>query len=168
MPESRAGEIFLQYFQTNKDQVYEYALRMTGSSHDAGDISQEVFIKLFEKRDNLAGIKNIKAWLIVITRNLCLNHLRNKKREVPLEQIESTMPLHPNGDNSNYAILEKAMKGLKTKFREVLILREYQGFSYEEISEILQTTVSAVKSMLFNARTQLSENFHKINNGRII
>jgi RNA polymerase sigma-70 factor (ECF subfamily) len=72
-------ERFTELFQTNKNTVYDYALKMLGKRDCAEDISQGAFIRLY---NNLKRKTQINSWLFIITRNLCLNKLRNTKRSV--------------------------------------------------------------------------------------
>lgn len=166
--ERKLEDVFLRYFHDNKDKVYNYALHMIGDSHSAGDITQDVFLRLFENRGKFAEIGNVTGWLITVARNRCLNHLRGRKKEVSIENIDLYKSDNPIGIDHNHATLEKAMAGLKTRYREALILREYQGCTYNEISEILQITVAAVRSLLYNARLELRDNFQRLNDGRQI
>lgn len=159
---------FLTLFHNNKNQIYSFALKILGDEHAAGDVTQEVFLRLFKKHKTISKIENPENWLFIIARNLCLNQLRDRRKEISLSDIDENRASETYCSDSRYIVLEKAMYSLDTRFREALILKEYQGFSYKEIAEILQVTVTTVRSLLFNARTRLKDNFHKINNGRLI
>lgn len=152
---------FETLFHRYKNQTYNFAYKMLGDKQTASDVTQEVFIKLFKSQNHAKTIDNPKNWLFILTRNLCLNKLRDSKREIGLETLEEE-----SSDNQIQDIhvqkLKKALNQLEPNFKEALILRAYQGLSYQEISEILAISVSAVKSLLFRARVRLKEIFEKL------
>jgi len=159
---------FCIHFHENKDHIFDFALRMLGDKQAAGDITQDVFMKLFENRNRIREIQNIRGWLFISARNMCLNHLRDRRKVISMEEIDQEHSNDSAGDNPQLGILKKAMAELDDRFREAVILREFQGFSYSEMAEILQITVSAVRSLLFNARIRLRENYEKIEKARLI
>lgn len=146
-------ELFLLY----KDRTYDFALRMLGDAHAAGDVAQDVFIRLYEHQSNHHRITDVKSWLFIVARNLCLNQIRNRGRQVPLEQLEDQLVESSPAVNPKKRALRRALAGLESPYREALILKVYQGFSYQEIAEILGKTVPAIRSLLFKARSMLRE-----------
>jgi RNA polymerase sigma-70 factor (ECF subfamily) len=140
---------------------------MLNNRDTAGDITQEAFIRLYNNLNDNANIKNPKNWLFIITRNLCLNNLRDGRREISIDRSQNDEALVYNSRSSKYIQLRNALNKLDILHREALILKEYQGFTYEEIGKILNKSVSAVRSLLYKARVQLKENFEKINNRRL-
>lgn len=151
---------FASLFHRYKNQTYNFAYKMLGDKQTASDITQEVFIKLF--KNNSKQINDLKNWLFILTRNLCLNKLRDRKKEIGLETIEEESSENKI-QGPQVLKLREALNQLEPNLKEVLILREYQGFSYQEISEILDISASAVKSLMFRARAKLKEVFKKIN-----
>ncbi|OGC78627.1 MAG: hypothetical protein A2145_02580 [candidate division Zixibacteria bacterium RBG_16_40_9] len=149
-------------FRRYKNQTYNFAYKMLGDKQSASDITQEVFIKLFKSQDNSKPINDLKNWLFILTRNLCLNKLRDSKKEIGLEAIEEESSENKIQD-PQVLKLREALNQLEPNLKEALVLREYQGFSYQEIAEILDISVSAVKSLIFRARVKLKEIFEKIN-----
>ena len=153
---------FERLFRQHKNSIYNYALMMTGNKDNAGDIAQEVFLRLFEQVKNNSHIDNIKSWLFIIARNLCLNHKRDHQREIAID-IESGRPgISSNPSDGRIFTLRQAIQNLDSKYREALILKEYQGFSYMEIAAILNTTIPAIKSILFRARVSLREEYDNL------
>lgn len=159
---------FETIFQCYKNQTFDFAFRMLGDNDAAGDITQEVYIRLFKVLRNNSQIKDIKSWLFIAVRNLCLNKIRDGHKEISLDSIPNENLGYDNDPDTNRIVLEKSLLSLETRFREALILKEYQGFSYKEMAQILQITVPAVRSLLFKARMRLKDNFHRINNGRLL
>lgn len=153
---------FETLFHRYKDRMYNFAYKMLGNEDSAGDVTQEVFIKLFRSRNNSSQINNLKNWLFILTRNLCLNSIRDQKSQIGLEAIEEFPGKNETLEPQSLKI-RQALAEIEPSLKEALILREYQGFSYKEISEILGLSDSAVKSLLFRARLRLKEIFEKIN-----
>jgi len=154
---------FETLFHRYKDQTYNFAYRMLGNRESAGDITQEVFIKLFNSQRNPVRINNLKNYLYILTRNMCLNRIRDTKKEIDPDSIVEEKSIGSEITNLQLLKLKRAFTQLEPDLKEALILREYQGFSYKEISEILGISISAVKSLLFRARLKLKEIYEKTN-----
>lgn len=161
-PVNGSNERFSEIFNRNKDQVYGFAVRMLGDRDAAGDITQEVFLRLYKSMNTKSAITNMQNWLFILTRNLCLNRIRDSKKELSLETAGVENIPGVEDKNPNMTVLRKAIMCLETKYREVLILKEYQGFSYMEIGGILGLTVPAVRSLLYKARIMLKEQFERL------
>ena len=142
--------------------------RMLGSNSDVEDIAQQVFIRVWKSARRYVPRAKFTTWLLKITRNLVFNELRRSKRHahVPLQTNPGAEEL-PVKDEVNPApdaalletelqqAIEEAITQLPESQRMALILRRYEQLSYEEISEVLDLSVPAVKSVLFRARTEL-------------
>jgi RNA polymerase sigma-70 factor, ECF subfamily len=142
--------------------------RMLGSNSDVEDIAQQVFIRVWKSARRYVPRAKFTTWLLKITRNLVFNELRRSKRHahVPLQTNPGTEEF-PVKDEVNPApdaslletelqqAIEQAITQLPESQRMALILRRYEQLSYEEISEVLDLSVPAVKSVLFRARTEL-------------
>jgi len=142
--------------------------RMLGSNSDVEDIAQQVFIRVWKSARRYVSRAKFTTWLLKITRNLVFNELRRSKRHahVPL-QTDPGAEEFPLKDEKNPApdasllqtelqqAIEDAITQLPESQRIALILRRYEQLSYEEISEVLDLSVPAVKSVLFRARTEL-------------
>jgi RNA polymerase sigma factor (sigma-70 family) len=144
--------------------------RMLGSNSDVEDIAQQVFIRVWKSAGRYVARAKFTTWLLKITRNLVFNELRRSKRHalVPLqtEPGAEEMPLPDQVARAPDASLletelrqaiEYAIVQLPESQRMALILRRYEEMSYEQIAEILDLSVPAVKSVLFRARTELRE-----------
>jgi len=142
--------------------------RMLGSNSDVEDIAQQVFIRVWKSARRYVPRAKFTTWLLKITRNLVFNELRRSKRHafVPL-QSEPGAEEFPLKDEKNPApdaslletelqqAIEDAIMQLPESQRMALILRRYEQLSYEQIAEILDLSVPAIKSVLFRARTEL-------------
>ncbi len=144
--------------------------RMLRSNSDVEDIAQQVFIRVWKSAGRYVARAKFTTWLLKITRNLVFNELRRSKRHalVPLqtEPGAEEMPLPDRVARAPDASLletelqqaiERAIVQLPESQRMALILRRYEEMSYEQIAEILDLSVPAVKSVLFRARTELRE-----------
>ena len=109
----------------------------------------------------LLSSTSFKAWLFTIARNQCLNVLRKRGREVGFAEDAPEPPSHGATPFANLlkseqtALVTKTLGQLSPSYREVIVLREYQNLSYDEIASVTKSTVSAVKSRLFKARRQI-------------
>jgi RNA polymerase sigma-70 factor (ECF subfamily) len=142
--------------------------RMLGSNSDVEDIAQQVFIRVWKSAARYVPRAKFTTWLLKITRNLVFNELRRSKRraQVPMqaEPDEEQIPLKDETAQAPDASLleselqeaiEEAISQLPEAQRMAVILRRYEDLSYEEIGEVLDLSVPAVKSVLFRARTEL-------------
>jgi RNA polymerase sigma-70 factor (ECF subfamily) len=142
--------------------------RMLGSNSDVEDIAQQVFLRVWKSASRYVPRAKFTTWLLKITRNLVFNEMRRAKRKghVPMQPDSMTeeIPVKDETVQSPAASLleaelqqaiEKAILALPDTQRMALILRRYEDRSYEQIAEILDLSVPAVKSVLFRARTEL-------------
>lgn len=148
--------------------------RMLSTNSDAEDIAQQVFVRIWKNAKRYEPRAKFTTWLLKITRNLVFNELRRRSRHpaVPL-QTESDEEERPLKDehavSPDVALLEHelqeavdaAIAQLPETQRMAVILRRYEELSYEEIAETLDQSVSAVKSLLFRARTELRESLKR-------
>ncbi len=150
---------FAALYSRYKQPVYVFALRMLRQPDRARDAFQTAFLKAFECRPELARVIRFRSWIFTVVRNHCLNELRRDRTiDTSYEEMDE---LQGNDDGTmleqedENRFLMEAIARLKPEYREVLLLREYQDLSYEEIAAVTGSTESAVKSRLFKARQQL-------------
>ena len=165
--DANAFETLVLEYEKN---VYNIALRMTGNSEDAADMTQEAFIKAYNSLQSFRGDSKFSVWLYRIVSNLCLDFLRSKKRRPAVslsaenedgEEVELDIA---DESQSPEALLERkltreavrrGLDSLPEEQRQILLLREIQGFSYEEIAGALNLESGTVKSRIFRARKRL-------------
>ena len=153
---------FVSIYNRHRSAVYTFCLKMLLDRDGAQDVMQETFLRVYENRTRLLNAGSFRAWLFTIARNQCLNTLRRDRRNVPLDPEDESVLALPEASLSRMEANEEIdrvnefLVRLKDEYREVLILREYQNLSYEEIAAITRSTVSAVKSRLFKARRKLA------------
>lgn len=153
-----------------KNKLFRFAFRLLGSSEEAKDVVQEVFIKVWNGRDQMADIDNMEAWCMRITRNLSLDKLRTRQRKATdsMEdnfdiQQDARTPYETAENNENMQRINQLIASLPEKQRQVMHLRDIEGYSYNEICEILELDMNQVKVNLFRARNAVREKFVKIN-----
>jgi RNA polymerase sigma-70 factor (ECF subfamily) len=144
--------------------------RMLGSNSDVEDIAQQVFVRVWKSASRYEPRAKFTTWLLKITRNLVFNELRRRKRHalLPLQsepEGEEMQLKDERGQTPAASLLEGELQGaidsaiaaLPETQRMAVVLRRYEELSYEQIAEVLEQSVPAVKSLLFRARTQLRE-----------
>ena len=162
-----AFETLVKEYEKN---VYNLALRMTGNSEDAADMSQEAFIKAYNSLSSFRGDSKFSVWLYRIVSNVCLDYLRSRTRkptvslstenddgeEVELDIADESQSPELLLDRSlTRDAVRRGLAVLPPDHREILLLREIQGLSYEEIAAALGLEAGTVKSRIFRARKKL-------------
>lgn len=163
-------EILVRRYQTR---IVAHVSRMVGSRDDAFDLSQEIFLKVFQALDRYNPEFKFSTWLFRIAGNAAIDHLRKRRpRTVPLEipdpdsrsgvsaiEHESSV-LDPYGELRNVErgrAISRAIAELPPEFRELITLRHFGGLSYEEIARVKNMPLGTVKNKLFRARVVLKE-----------
>ena len=155
---------FVSLYNRYKDAVYAFCVKMLLNKELAQDVTQDTFLRIYENRERLLKTDSFKAWLFTIARNQCLNQLRRNNWHVPMdpEMVDPGMmsgskhtPVSDLEKSERIQLVNRFLAELKPDYREVIILREYQNMSYEEIAAVTRSTLSAIKSRLFKARRKL-------------
>lgn len=153
--------------------VYNLAYRMLGHAEDAQDLTQEVFIRVYHALARFKGESAFTTWLYRIVINVCQDELKRRRRR-PLnlsemarddEEALTFADTATTGETAEDAVLQQerrqrlheAITALPENYRVVVVLFDLQGFSYQEIADILHTNVGTVKSRLNRARNTLRE-----------
>jgi len=160
-----------ELIEAHQHRIIGTVAKMLGDAGDADDIAQQVFIRVWKSAARYEPTAKFTTWLFKITRNLVFNELRRRKRH-PAQSLDAVddhdrpmqAPDHsvkaPDTallDEEMQAAIQRAIDELPETQRMAVILRRYDDIPYEEIGEILQLSVPAVKSVLFRARTELRE-----------
>ncbi|MBK7428347.1 MAG: sigma-70 family RNA polymerase sigma factor [Saprospiraceae bacterium] len=150
-----------------KDRMYRIALAIVHDEELAEDVAQEVFIKVWEKKEELSLIENLDAYCLRMTRNLSIDKTRLKHyKSVDIVAASSSEHDSPSPHKSaeisdTMALVKKWVQELPASQREVLQLRDFEGLSYQEISDMLDIPLNQVKVYLFRARQFLRYNLEK-------
>ncbi len=163
-------DLVLEY----QKQVYHITLKMTGSEEDAFDLSQETFLKAYRTLSSFRGEASFGSWLYRMAANLCIDFLRKKKRygsekiiSLDEDEEEGRRPLElPDLRYEPQSALEKKETGERVRAglaklpheqRLILVLRDVEGFSYQEIADALKIELGTVKSRIYRARAHLAQ-----------
>jgi RNA polymerase sigma-70 factor, ECF subfamily len=149
------------------DGLYGYAMAITRNRTDAEDLVQETYLRAIPRMRSLRPESNLKSWLFTILRNIYLNQLRKQRLAPKVLEIDadentanivvetSKDPLERYVSMAERDWVLKAIQQLPSMFREIVVLREYEDLSYQEIAGILDCPVGTVMSRLARARSKL-------------
>lgn len=170
LEEARRGskEAFGKLITAYQSPVFNLAYRMLGNADEAEQAAQEAFIRAWTRLDSYDPAHKFSTWMLSITSNYCIDQLR--KRRAQLLSIEGPLPAHPalmsersDGPESlatsseREESVQRLLETLPDDYKQAVVLRYWYDMSYEEIAEVMDTSVSAIKSRLFRARRQMAE-----------
>jgi len=165
---------FEALYERHEKAIFNLVYRLVGDFEDATDLTSQTFLHALRAYDRFRGDAQAYTWLYRIAVNLCKNHFRKRDREARFQLISLDAPINADGeemereivDNSHSPELlavgkelqekiQEAIMNLSDDLRAVILLRDVQGLSYQEIAVITQCSVEAVKSRIFRARGHL-------------
>jgi RNA polymerase sigma-70 factor (ECF subfamily) len=163
-----AYEILIQRFE---QPVYNLVSRLVDDPGDAADVAQEVFLKVFRKVGGFRSESSLKTWIYRIAVNEARNQrrwfMRHRGKEIALEADSDALgpqdwlsdpgrsPYQTAVDRETHALIESALQKVSSNYRAALVLREVEGLSYEEISDVLEVSLGTVKSRILRGRESL-------------
>ena len=161
------GELsaFEQLVERHRGIVFRVAARIVGPD-DAEDVSQDTFLRAFHRLGQYRGTAPFRTWLLQITQNTALNALAWARRRPTEPASESPEP--PDADPIRQPVtelerrerqqrLELKLSALRSEYRSLLVLRDLEGLSYNEIADVLEMPLGSVKGRLHRARSELIE-----------
>jgi RNA polymerase sigma-70 factor (ECF subfamily) len=157
---------FAEIVENHKKKIFYLAYDLTGSTQDAEDLSQEVFMKAFRFLKTYKGEASLRSWLYRITLNTFLDHKRKlsyqaEREQKPLgEDVETAAAENPEDYAESRQIrqhLEKALGNLSPRERAVFVMRHYQELPGKEVGKLLNISEGTVKSLLFRAVKKLQK-----------
>lgn len=173
------GEAFGQLVHRHQQMVFAVALRMVGDFHDAEDVAQDVFVRASRAIGAFRQEAKLSTWLVAITMNLCRNRRRwwSRHRRVIAASLDE--PAGPNAEplgdtvsdpspspaqsaqaSERQRVVQGALQQLEPGAREMVVLRDLHGYTYEEIARMVRCPVGTVKSRLSRARMQMRALLH--------
>lgn len=155
--------VFVQAALGHIDALYGYAMTLTRDATEAEDLVQETYLRATGAANRLQPDSNLKAWLFVIMRNAWLNQLRHNQSGPRFVELETTEQAEDARDNPHVVYLRKlereqvreAIQKLPEAYREIVVLRDIEGFTYQEIAMVLDCPAGTVMSRLGRARAKL-------------
>jgi len=161
-------------FERYEKGIFNLIYRMVGDMEDATDLTSQTFLHALRAYDRFRGEAQAYTWLYRIAVNLCKNHFRKRDREARFQLVSLDAPLFADGEEMErdiedlsqspermmegqelQVLLQEAIAALPPDLRTVILLRDVQGLSYQEVADITGCTVEAVKSRIFRARGHL-------------
>jgi len=177
--EAVSGDIqsFQKLIEIHQKKIFNLVYRMINNEEDAKDLTQDILVKAFKNIEKFRLDSSFSTWLYRIATNTCLDELRKRKKrfsEIPLtvedEETDKTIKeyaIDRNGPDSIYLkkerqrLISDEIKKLSPDYKQMIILRDIQGLSYEEISEICEVNIGTIKSRINRGRNQLRERLMK-------
>jgi RNA polymerase sigma-70 factor (ECF subfamily) len=151
--------------------VHGVALHYLRNSEEARDVAQDVFVRVYENLDAFDGAEFL-PWILRVARNACIDRLRRIKARPPLHDVpvedgpelaaDAESPEERSGRQERRRLLHRALEGLSEKHREILLLKEIQGLTLEEIGGLLGLPVGTLKSRSHRARLELAERVREL------
>ena len=133
------------------DNIYRFILKSINDEEVAKDIVQETYTKLWIKHESVS-FEKVKSYLFTTGYHALIDYTRKEKRSTRIEESHQKQLFHENQYSDLKEILNEAILGLSEKQRSAILLRDYEGYSYKEISETLSITEAQVKVNIFRAR----------------
>lgn len=165
---------FEALYERYEKAIFNLVYRQVGDFEDATDLTAQTFLHALRAYDRFRGDAQAYTWLYRIAVNLCKNHFRKRDREARFQLISLDAPINIDGEGMEREIedntycpqemlmgkelqekIQQAISNLSEDLRMVILLRDVQGLSYQEIADITRSSVEAVKSRIFRARGNL-------------
>lgn len=149
--------------------LYNLALHFAGSREEAEDLTQEIFLRLYQNLCQYRGDCPLASWALRLSRNLCIDHYRRTRQERRSIQVsDEILAQMPGGDDiqaraqwrEEIEAVHAALRGMPEDLAEVVLLRDLQGWSLEEVASSLDLPIGTVKSRLHRARLEVAERVH--------
>lgn len=176
---AKRGDVqaFEQLISQYEKKVFNTAYRLTGNYEDAADVAQEAFLRAYSSIPEFRGDSSFATWLFRIVHNACLDELRKRKRQrmTSLDEpvagedgeMDRQLAVADAADNPEQALervevqrtVQESISALDEEYRVVVVMRDIQGYSYNEIADALGINLGTVKSRLNRARNALKEMF---------
>ena len=155
---------FEQLYRDNYSFIRNYTYKLCGISNISEEITQEVFLKLYENLQKLKN-KNIKGWLCKVAHNTVINYLKRNSKftfevDINLED-KSNNPEIKLEEDYNAKIISKVLNKLPKKQAMSILLRDMEGYSYEEIGNIMGISYKAVKSLIYRGRQNFIKSYRE-------
>lgn len=162
---------FKSAFVPLRQKLYSYALKMIGDEEEAEDIVQETFLKLWNNRNQLEGMKNPEGFAMQVCKNACIDKLRQQKNRADCNEgnlnAEHYTPYIYSEQKNAADLIRRIIEDLPGLQRDIIRMRDIDGYELEEIAEITGTLVTAVRANLSRARKKVRDEFVRINEWRV-
>ena len=161
-------EMTLEEFKINiypvKDKIFRFAKRILNNQSEAEDIVQEIFLKLWKLNSEIQILKNPEAFAMKMTKNLCLDRIKMKKEFTPDYKFDSSNITgeHDFEKKDMYNKIHEIIQTLPEQQKMIIQLRDIEGFTYDEIENIMMMNRNALRANLCRARAKIREKLLKL------
>ncbi|GAA0565541.1 RNA polymerase sigma factor [Chitinophaga japonensis] len=163
-------ELFHSQVIPIRPKLFRFAYRLLNNEEDAKDIIQDALLKVWHQQERMTELQNPEAWCMRIVRNLALDRLKSKKYRLTegLEKVDGIQSGHqpsPHLAAEQHDVMSRVhriINALPEKYRTAIQLRDMDGFSYQEIADVLEITLSEVKINLHRARKAVREQLQNL------
>lgn len=154
---SHAHQALSMLYKRHSPRIYSYVRKILGDVQATDDIFQETFVRFYEMGVSGQDIQNVQGYLLKISRNLCLNEKAKKYNTstITIENFEFPSLDTPYEQKELSRLISTALEMLPEDYKEVLILREMYGYSYNEIAEIVESTMPIVRTRIYRAKQKI-------------
>ena len=154
---SHAHQALSMLYKRHSPRIYSYVRKILGDVQATDDIFQETFVRFYEMGVSGQDIQNVQGYLLKISRNLCLNEKAKKYNTstITIENFEFPSLDTPYEQKELSRLISTALEMLPEDYKEVLILREMYGYSYNEIAEIVETSMPIVRTRIYRAKQKI-------------
>lgn len=162
-------ELFLSQVVPVRQKLFRFAFRLLGNEEDAKDITQDALLKVWHQQEKMQELQNLEAWCMRVTRNLALDKIKSRKFR-SADELDRAGDL-PAGQHNPHTAAEHsdtmkrvhtAIRELPEKYRTLIQLRDIDGYSYQEIADILDIEMNDVKVNLHRARKAVREKLQNL------
>ena len=163
---------FSRIVSAYKDKIVNYLYQFTGDYQKAVELSQETFVRVYFKANKYRPIAPLSSWIYAIASNLAKTEMKKARKlaTVSLEEVTNNFQANSYSqdprDSGLIRNLREALESLHPRYRIPVILKDMEGFTQEEIAQILKKPVGTVKARISRARTMLKKKLEKAVNGR--
>lgn len=177
-------EAFRTIVERYQERVYNVAFQMTGSHEDSLDLAQDSFLRVFRALSSFKGDSSLGTWIHRIAHNIVIDELRKRRRRPVVAMSTDTVVITEDGEHmlewsapmdeapeeqllraEKKREIEQALQRISPEHRSVLVMRDIEGLTYEEVAEVLGLNVGTVKSRLNRARLALREKLKVMEQG---
>ncbi len=143
-------------YNKTKSYIYGYAFSILKNVHEAEDVMQDTYVNIYRYAKNYTSKKKPLAWMLTITKNLCLNKMKKKSRkETDIADIEHMITSNKKNEHHDYVFARTLLEDLTDEERQIIILSSIEGLKYREISALLDLNLSTVLSKYHRAMKKL-------------
>lgn len=152
-----AEKAFAELYARHSSRVYAYIRRFLGGREETNDVYQETFLRFHQSAYEGRVMTNVPAFLLKIARNLCVNCLRLEKKTVEFEDYMVVKDDDKSDRKELLNLIKSALELLPDEYREVFVLREYEGLCYADIAEITGESLANVKVRIHRAKHKIRD-----------